>query len=120
MTQPIQEANPELEYEDTDVFGEMKPKPTKAQIANAKKQTKSYMKIEFGYGLKLVLPHADGIVIMKALEHAEEYDYVSEGAGHYVIRPLSLSDGPAFKLLTEQQYIDLKMSHLFKVKIDTK
>lgn len=94
------------------------PKPTKAQIATALKVPTNYMKVEFGYGLKLVLPYQDGVTLIECLKHAEHYDYISDISSH-CIRPFRNTDSPACAVMSQQDYIDKKMTALFNMKIET-
>ena len=95
-------------------------KPSKQDIANARKTSPKYMKIEFGYGLKLIVPHKEGIIIMAAVKDAEEYDFQSPRDGkdsYYVIKPLKHSNAPIAVTMNEEEYLEYKMSHLFKGEI---
>jgi hypothetical protein len=91
--------------------------PTKAQIAAAKIQSTKYMRIEFGYSLRLVLPYKDGLIVMAGLENAEHFSYLSEDTSVNVIKPLAYTEAPKASCITEEDYIDLKMSQLFKASV---
>ena len=95
------------------------PKPTKAQIAEALKKPTNYIKVEFGYGLKVVLPYADGIALMECLKNAEHYDYISDLSA-FCIRPFKAAESPTSAVMSESDYIDKKMTALFNMKIETK
>jgi len=95
---------------------EKMPKPTKAQIAEAKKLKPTYGVINLSYSLQVVLPHDDALKLFDALKNAEQID--STEYDNHVIRPLSLDTNFSLKPMSEQEYLDKKMSALFGVKID--
>jgi hypothetical protein len=94
-------------------------RPTKKELETAKaaclKKTDTYVKLEFNYN-RVVVPHGDALKILDALKNAEQYDY-SNDAGLQVITPINHSSHPVMSVMSQQEYLDLKMTNLFGIKI---
>ena len=78
-------------------------------------ETKNYMLIEFAYK-KIVVPYNIGMTLMEALQHAE---YAEGGYSTEDIKIMPMpTDVIDFKLLSEQQYLAGKMSHILGVPVN--
>lgn len=92
-------------------------KPTQEQWEQVKQDRgpkSSYMMIRLGYGDGVIVPYAQGVQIIQALEFAETYkpDY-----GNHRIESLD-PEQVTTVLITEERYQMLKMAKLLGVKID--
>ena len=86
--------------------------------ADLLQEEKKYAVISFGYSDKYVLPHDSALVMMKAFEHAEiltrgdrSYD-----TPHY-ITAMTQKTSPTIQLMSETEYLNIKMSDLLGVTI---
>lgn len=89
----------------------------KPAVSTLLTKTENYVKIKFGYSTTFVLSYSDGIALLESLRNAECYD--TTDYNNPVIRPIPVDATPEMTLITKQQYIDFKMSHIMKVKIRT-
>lgn len=86
---------------------------TKAEIAKLEKEARASVKpghiiFKFGYGHKIVVPHAAGLQILEALAQAEvikDDDYENKAI-------LPMEKGPEILLLSHSAYLEKKMYHL--------
>jgi len=78
-------------------------------------EVKSNLAILYFQGTKLVLPHADALVIMEHLRYAECYN---ESYG----KETSITPMPDswvhMRLLSQKQYEDIKVAGLLNIKVD--
>jgi len=97
----------------------MKPKkPTKTDCLKA---IKNFAVVEISYSLKIVLPYDKAIALMETLSQAEvldRSDVSSYSSDDLVIKPMAINDSPTFKVLSEKEYINYKMSHLLGTKVE--
>lgn len=85
-------------------------KPTREQIASVRNPVESgYAVITMPY-TSIIVPHAAGVELLAALEHAEvgnDMEY-----GNPTITPLIQSSSPTIKTISRKYYADVKMAEL--------
>jgi len=97
-------------------------KITTTQILLTDKQKKealdpknNFMVIKLSWSANLVVPWDEGVIIMGALKNAELLvDYHSEDAK---ITPVTKNDAISSEILSQEEYLKLKMAHILNVKI---
>jgi len=89
-------------------------KPTKEQLAEAKKPIEpGYMAIKMPYKTVLV-PHKEGVTIMQALASAELIEGVSYGDPS--ITQIAQDKSVETTLVSREMYLDIKMAELLNMK----
>ena len=90
-------------------------KQTEAELL---KKKPNYCSIQFDYGKTYILPHNEGIKILEAFQYAEYLN--TEAYNNHFISSLPKDISPEFTVISQQVYLDLKLSALLKVDVTTK
>lgn len=91
----------------------VKPPLTRPSIDALLEQKSNYIIIRFGYSQEYVVPYDIGIGMLKLFEHSE---ILSEG----VIQPIREEKTVEFKVISQQEYLGLKMSYIIGEKVNYK
>jgi len=89
-------------------------KQTEAELL---KKKPNYCSIRFDYGKTYILPYNEGIKILEAFQYAEYLN--TEEYNNHTISGLPKDVSPEFTAISQQVYLDLKLSALLKVNVTT-
>jgi len=87
-------------------------RPTKAELL---KKKSNYIVITFEYGKTYVFPFEAGMQLIAAFENAEFVDR-SDYQNH-IIKDVSVESSIETKIMSQQEYLDYKMSGLLGVNV---
>lgn len=76
---------------------------------------KNYLLVTFGYNQKYILPYEAGIKMMSCLEVCEAYN--TDDYHNPKITPVDSSDGFDMKVMSQEEYLKLKMAHLLQIDV---
>lgn len=76
-------------------------------------QKNNYMQIEYGWGNIYILPYLDGVAIQKHLINAESLN--TDEYSFHKITPIVKDNSPKFTVISQQDYLKLKMRTLLKL-----
>lgn len=79
-----------------------------------KKRNSGYTRISIGYK-EFLLPHAAGVQVLQAMEHAEILD---SGYSSQPYKVLPLHDEVKFQPISEETYTAMKLSHFMGITLD--
>ncbi len=79
-----------------------------------KKRNTGYMRISLGYK-EFLLPHAAGVQILQAMEHAE---VLATGYSTQPFKVLPLYDEVKFLPISDEVYAAMKLSHFMDISFD--
>lgn len=79
-----------------------------------KKRNSGYMRIVIGYK-EYLLPHAAGVQMLQAMEHAEILD---TGYSNTPYKVLPMQDEISFKPISDETYAAMKLSHFMSIPYD--
>ena len=85
----------------------------KTSRASLLKTNTNYITIEFGYSLKVVLPHKEASQIIALLDSAKLVS--SKDYSNPKITPLKASDNFKIELLSQPDYLRYKLAHLLGI-----
>jgi len=92
----------------------MDKEPELPIAADVLKPKNNYMIVNIGH-YAVVVPHADGMSIVKGLANAEMYD--TSNWDNPVVSPIDKQNQIQTTIISQASYLNMKMSHLMGFKV---
>lgn len=89
--------------------------PKRPSIKELLTKKEGFLCISFGYSQEYVFPYKDGLKIMALWKHAEKID--TDDLSSPVITPIRHDRTPEIKMISQQEYLSMKMTKLMGTKI---